>query len=315
MLDANVFCCGQGLHRLEKQIREFLGRDRANHSEAWAGARATRGKCDLFGSYKQNDSSDALLMNMYYQLKQESLELWLDKMRGEERSESGMVAGVRACRVFCAVISPAYFQSDFCKLEMQTAIAQQKPIAVCFNGSKFKVQDALSWIPAEFAQLKADELIMLHEDNEFMQVGLKKLKARLPASLPAQPTTTEVPRSRPREGAVLFASKNQELCLFVAKWLIQRKIHPDYKVVLKRLHVLFDGPPEAPLSAGPRSVHVVQNFLETRPLETATPDYSLVVVDEVHHLITDNAIWQAVQQYIPDGKTFVLLGRAACSTK
>ena len=41
------------------------------------------------------------------------------------------------------MISPAYFQSDFCKLEMQTAIAQQKPIAVCFNGSKFKVQEAL----------------------------------------------------------------------------------------------------------------------------------------------------------------------------
>ena len=33
---------------------------------------------------------------------------------------------------------------------------------------------------AEFSQLKRDELIMLHEDREFMLVALKKLQKRLP---------------------------------------------------------------------------------------------------------------------------------------
>ena len=90
-----------------------------------------------------------------------------------------MVAGVKSCRLFCAVISPAYFSSGFCLLEMRTAIQQGKKIALCFNGSKYKVQDALGWIPAEFAHLKEDELIKLDEDNEFMQVSLNKLKSRV----------------------------------------------------------------------------------------------------------------------------------------
>ena len=41
-------------------------------------------QCDIFGSYKQNDGSDALLMTMYYELK--PLEVWLDKKRGDERN-------------------------------------------------------------------------------------------------------------------------------------------------------------------------------------------------------------------------------------
>ena len=57
----------------------------------------------------------------------------------------------------------------------------------------------------------------------------------------------------------------------------------------------------------------MQGFLETRSLDAAAPDYALVVVDEVHHLINDNVRWHSVQQYIPDGTTFVLLGRAAWS--
>ena len=95
-------------------------------------------------------------------------------------SRAGMVAGVKSCRLFCAVISPAYFSSGFCLLEMCTAIQLGKKIALCFNGSKFKVQEALGWIPAEFAHLKADELIKLDEDNEYMEVGLKKLRSRVP---------------------------------------------------------------------------------------------------------------------------------------
>ena len=138
---------------------------------------ASEGSGDIFASYKQNDGSDALLMNMYHTLK--PLEVWLDKMRGEERSEAGMVAGVKTCRLFCAVISPAYFQSAFCLLEIRTALQQKKKIAVCYNGSKYKVQEALAWIPTEFARLRDEEVIMLHEDNEFMEVGLRKLKQRL----------------------------------------------------------------------------------------------------------------------------------------
>ena len=135
--------------------------------------------CDIFISYKQNDNSDALVINMHYSMKENKINAWLDKMRGDERSESGMVAGVKSCRLFCAVISPYYFKSKFCLLELQTAIRMSKKLVICFNGSKFKIQEALSWIPEEYLFLKNDELIKLDEDNEYMQIGLDKVIKRL----------------------------------------------------------------------------------------------------------------------------------------
>lgn len=148
----------------------------------------TEGK-KIFGSYKQDDGSDALLMNMFHAFEKQKVDFWLDKMRGKERSEEGMVAGVIACNCFCAVISPKYFSSAFCKLELNTAMKHEKQIAVCFNGSKFQVQDALAWIPEQYAYLKNDELIKLDEDNEFMEVSLKKLNDRL-----QNPTSPKKPK-------------------------------------------------------------------------------------------------------------------------
>ena len=135
--------------------------------------------CDIFISYKQNDGSDALVINTHYSLKEKNVDAWLDKMRGDERSESGMVAGVKSCKLFCAVISPYYFKSKFCILELETAVKYSKKIVICFNGSKFKIQEALSWIPDEYSYLKNDELIKLDEDNEYMQIGLLKVYKRL----------------------------------------------------------------------------------------------------------------------------------------
>ena len=135
--------------------------------------------CDIFISYKQNDNSDALVINMHYSMKENKINAWLDKMRGDERSESGMVAGVKSCKLFCAVISPFYFKSKFCLLEIQTALRMSKKLVVCFNGSKFKIQEALNWIPEEYIFLKNDELIKLDEDNEYMQIGLDKVIKRL----------------------------------------------------------------------------------------------------------------------------------------
>jgi len=112
-------------------------------------------------------------------MKENKIDAWLDKMRGDERSESGMVAGVKSCRLFCAVISPSYFKSKFCLLELQTAIHMSKKIVICFNGSKFKIQEALNWIPKEYLFLKNDELIKLDEDNEYMKIGLEKVIKRL----------------------------------------------------------------------------------------------------------------------------------------
>ena len=87
---------------------------------------------------------------------------WLDKY-AEDRSEAGMVAGVGASDVFIAIISPKYFSSYFCCLEMHTALTQGKRILVVWNQSKFKVQEALEWIPAELGRLKSNELLPIQE--------------------------------------------------------------------------------------------------------------------------------------------------------
>ena len=136
-------------------------------------------KCNIFTSYKQNNGSDAIAINIYYSMKKFEVDVWLDKMRCDERSEAGMIAGIKSCELFCAVISPDYFKSNFCILEIKTAIKYSKKIALCFNGSKFKIQEALQWVPEVFSYLKQDEIIKLDEDNEYMQVGLQKLHKRL----------------------------------------------------------------------------------------------------------------------------------------
>ena len=69
---------------------------------------------------------------------------------------------------------------------MKTAIQHEKQIAVCFNGSKYKVQEALGWIPTQFAHLMDNELIKLDEDNEFMTVSLEKLRVFM--KTPPKPT-------------------------------------------------------------------------------------------------------------------------------
>ncbi|EOD36662.1 hypothetical protein EMIHUDRAFT_226185 [Emiliania huxleyi CCMP1516] len=143
--------------------------------------------CDVFGSYKQNDGTDGLLFNLFYTLEMKGIDLWLDKKRGSERSEAGMRAGVRACKLFCAVISPKYFESAFCLLELRTALSHKKPIVVCFNSSKFTVQQAMSWIPEEFrGRLLSNEVVALHEDDEYMRVGVEKVAAQLSLSSPEQ---------------------------------------------------------------------------------------------------------------------------------
>ena len=113
-----------------------------------------------FLSYKQDDQNDGAVQMLYSLLPK----CWLDKY-AEDRSVEGMVAGVTKSDVFVAIISPKYFCSYFCCLEMHTALSQGKRILVVWNQSKFKeVQEALEWIPPELSMLKSNELLPIQED-------------------------------------------------------------------------------------------------------------------------------------------------------
>ena len=72
-------------------------------------------------------------------------------------------------------------------MELRTALSHKKPIVVCFNSSKFTVQQAMSWIPEEFrGRLLSNEVVALHEDDEYMRVGVEKVAAQLSLSSPEQ---------------------------------------------------------------------------------------------------------------------------------
>ena len=127
-----------------------------------------------FLSYKQDDQNDGAVQMLYSLLPKGSS--WLDK-HAKDRSKTGMVDGVTNCDVFVAVLSPKYLSSPFCCLEMHTALSEGKPILVVFNQSKFRVQDALGWIPPELSMLKSDELLPIQEDIQMATTCVARIEA------------------------------------------------------------------------------------------------------------------------------------------
>jgi hypothetical protein len=125
-----------------------------------------------FLSYKQDDQNDGAVQMLYSLLPK----CWLDKY-AEDRSEVGMVAGVTKSDVFVAIISPTYFYHHLCCLEMHTALSQGKRILVTWNQSKFKVQEALEWIPPELSMLKSSELLPIQEDIQMAATCVTRIAA------------------------------------------------------------------------------------------------------------------------------------------
>ena len=142
----------------------------------------------FFLSYKQKDGNDGTVQQLFDLLRDRGSKAWLDK-RAEDRSEKGMVAGVKSSDVFVAVLSPAYFTSWFCCLEMHTAITERKPILVVWNQTEYAVQKALGWIPEALQFLKENELLPIQED---IQMALPCV-ARIQASKVAPTTIKEAP--------------------------------------------------------------------------------------------------------------------------
>ena len=125
-----------------------------------------------FLSYKQDDHNDGAVQMLHTLLPSSWLDKWAD-----DRSEEGMVAGVTEHDVFIAFISPQYFSSKFCCLEMHTALSKGKPILVVFNQSKSRVQDALGWIPPELGMLKSNELLPIQEDIQMATTCMARIEA------------------------------------------------------------------------------------------------------------------------------------------
>ena len=128
----------------------------------------------FFLSYKQKGGNDGAVQQLFDLLRERGSKAWLDK-RAEDRSEKGMVAGVKSSDVFVAVLSPAYFASRFCCLEMHTALTEQKPILVVWNQTEYAVQNALKWIPEALPFLKDNELLPIQEDIQMALTCVERI--------------------------------------------------------------------------------------------------------------------------------------------
>ena len=138
-------------------------------------SRTNRGR-SYFLSYKQDDGNDGAVQMLASLLTKGGSRVWLDKL-AEDRSEKGMVKGVRESDIFVAVISKSYFASWFCSLEMRTALQEGKPVLVVWNQSKHTVQAALGWLPSDLSFLKNDELLPIQEDIQMAETCTYRIKA------------------------------------------------------------------------------------------------------------------------------------------
>ena len=137
-------------------------------------SRSHRGR-SYFLSYKQDDKNDGAVTMLHSLLPGT---VWLDKY-ADDRSERGMMAGVAQSDVFVAVVSPQYFSSYFCCLELHTALTLRKPILVVWNQSKHTVQAALGWIQ-EVPQLHfllENELLPIQEDVQMARTCAERIAA------------------------------------------------------------------------------------------------------------------------------------------
>ena len=127
-----------------------------------------------FLSYKQDDKNDGAVSMLYSLLPKGSA--WFDKY-ADDKSEKGMVTGVTESDIFVAIVSPNYFSSSFCCLEMHTALTQGKPVLVVWNQSKFMVQHALGWLPPELKMLKNNEFLPIQEDIQMAKTCVARIEA------------------------------------------------------------------------------------------------------------------------------------------
>ena len=108
-----------------------------------------------------------------------------------------------------------------------------------------------------------------------------------------------------REARVLFVARNAALCYFVVRWVCRRVRNTLQRLaMLRRVHLLFE-----PFSAGPQAVQLEQGRIQmqSKPQEKGAPPYSMVVVDESHHIYKDKGLRDNVEQFVPQGCRRMLL--------
>jgi len=115
-----------------------------------------------FISYKTSNGFDVLAERLYRDLDGDN---WLDRYHSGVRTKEAMVKGILRRDKFIICVSPKYFLSDWCVIELTTALRAQKTIVPTFNQDNFTAGDMLKCIPACFVELKSNDFIGLYLDT------------------------------------------------------------------------------------------------------------------------------------------------------
>jgi hypothetical protein len=106
-----------------------------------------------------------------------------------------------------------------------------------------------------------------------------------------------------KEARALFVARNAALCYFVIRWVCRRVRNTLQRLLmLKRLDVLFE-----PFSVGPQAVKLERGRIQMVSRAALDVQYSLVVVDEAHHIYKDRGMRDAVEIHVPAGCRRMLL--------
>ena len=106
-----------------------------------------------------------------------------------------------------------------------------------------------------------------------------------------------------KEARALFVARNAALCYFVIRWVCRRVRNTLQRLLmLKRLDVLFE-----PFSVGPQAVKLERGRIQMVSRAALDVQYSLVVVDEAHHIYKDRGMRDAVEIHVPAGCWRMLL--------
>jgi len=125
-----------------------------------------------FISYKQSDGSDVLAERLYRDLPGDN---WLDRYYDGTRTKQSMIKGILRRDKFIICMSPKYFLSCWCNIELTIALHAKKTVVPIYNQDDFTAGDMLKCIPVCFAELKNRDFIGLFLDTIPCSVQIMKV--------------------------------------------------------------------------------------------------------------------------------------------
>merc|ERR1719419_2072384 len=141
------------------------------HHPKWEKYRVRKG---WFLSYKQKDGSTALVERLYMHLEGDN---WYDMMHKRERTRGAMIKGICRRDKFICFVSPHYFASEWCCMELTVAMSLGKIIVPVYNQDERTAGLSLGFVPECFKTLKERDFVGLFMDMGPCLGQIKKIQA------------------------------------------------------------------------------------------------------------------------------------------